>query len=194
MDSIKKRIEYIVEQLKKLDCFVSAEYLRLFQDEQFLSLLYQYIDNRFNEEICTLIAKEGIRLIDLQNCAKIVCDDTFDLSDVQELSLLDYLLPSKIQNDEIVDSAEIGKNIPEKSQEEDEFYFDLKCQGAEIISYNCTDRIIIESNLFNVASLLSNINALQIGFSLKKTTEQEYLILKDIAHYAERRHFKACLF
>ena len=75
MDSIKKRIEYIVEQLKKLDCFVSAEYLRLFQDEQFLSLLYQYIDNRFNEEICTLIAKEGIRLIDLQNCAKIVCDD-----------------------------------------------------------------------------------------------------------------------
>lgn len=179
MDSIKKRIEYIVEQLKKLDCFVSAEYLRLFQDEQFLSLLYQYIDNRFNEEICTLIEKEGIRLIDLQNCAKIVCDDTFDLSDVQELSLLDYLLPSKIHNDEIVDSAEVGKNIPEKSQEEDEFYFDLKCQGAEIISYNCTDRIIIESNLFNVSSLLSNINALQIGFSLKKTTEQEYIILKD---------------
>ena len=27
--------------------------------------------------------------------------------------------------------------------------------------------------------MLSNINALQIGFSLKKTTEQEYLILKD---------------
>lgn len=71
MDSIKKRIEYIVEQLKKLDCFVSAEYLRLFQDEQFLSLLYQYIDNRFNEEICTLIAKEGIRLIDLHNAMQI---------------------------------------------------------------------------------------------------------------------------
>ena len=62
MDSIKKRIEHIVEQLKKLDCFISAEYLQLFQDEKFLSLLYQYIDNRFNEEICTLIAKEGIRL------------------------------------------------------------------------------------------------------------------------------------
>lgn len=179
MDSIKKRIEYIVEQLKKLDCFVSAEYLRLFRDEKFLSLLYQYIDNRFNEEICVLIAKEGIRLIDLQNCAKIVCDDTFDLSDVQELLLLDYILPSQIQNDEKVDSAEVGKFTPEKDQKEDEFYFDLKYHGAEIISYDCTDRIIIESNLFNAGLLLSHVNALQIGFSLKKISEQEYILLKD---------------
>lgn len=82
-----------------------------------------------------------------------MCDDTFDLSDVQELSLLDYLLPSKIQNDEIVDSAKVGENIPEKSQKEDEFYFDLKCHGAEIIFYDCNDRIIIESIRFYLYNL-----------------------------------------
>ncbi len=59
----------------------------------------------------------------------------------------------RLQNDEIVDSTKVGKNIPEKSQKEDEFYFDLKCHGAEIIFYDCNDRIIIESIRFYLYNL-----------------------------------------
>ena len=179
MKDIKNRVEYIVEQLKKLNCFISVEYLQLFQDEKFLSLLFQYIENRFDEEVCISIVKDGIRLVDLQNCAKIVCDDTFDLSDDQDLLLLDYILPAPMQNDEKIDSAEEGQLIATKRQEKNDCYFHLQYRGDEIVSYSCTDRIVIESNLFNVLSLLDRINTLQIGFSLEKMNEQEYILSKD---------------
>ena len=179
MKDIKNRVEYIVEQLKKLNCFISVEYLQFFQDEKFLSLLFQYIENRFDEEVCISIVKDGIRLVDLQNCAKIVCDDTFDLSDDQDLLLLDYILPAPMQNDEKIDSAEEGQLIATKRQEKNDCYFHLQYRGDEIVSYSCTDRIVIESNLFNVSSLLDRINTLQIGFSLEKMNEQEYILSKD---------------